>query len=190
MACTSRCFRDMFWSFTGKCVEKAVEEPDFAYAIDPLTGNHPKAGHGMRTVVGCIFALQSSKRLAQKAFHGWRGIVLMYPGYSVGTHEECSTDYHFVNHPLQFLGLGQSRSPQFLYANETRRERMAAWRINKEIATSNIPALLTFQTNTTQAERQDLWLQIACQLAYDTRESLGTPSDQPEGGGFNRGKGA
>ena len=110
----------------------------------------------------------------------------MYPGYSVGAHEECSTDYHFVKHPLEFLGLGQSRSPQFLYANETRRERMAAWRINKEIATSNIPALLTLQASMTHAERQDVWVQIACPLAYDTKESLGSPSDPPTRGGWSQ----
>ena len=54
MAGTSKRYRDLFWAFTGKCVAKTVEEPDFAYAIDPLTGNYPKEGLGMRTVVGCI----------------------------------------------------------------------------------------------------------------------------------------
>jgi hypothetical protein len=94
LGAVSKDFHLIHRSFTGRFTNNVVGFPDFTYSITPWMGNLAKTSSTIRLLVGSVLTLQAQKRSAQKAFHGWRRLTMIFPGWATGAHEECMTRHY------------------------------------------------------------------------------------------------
>ena len=103
LGAVSKAFHLIHRDFTSRWINRVVGKPDFSYSIAPWMGNLAKTCPVTRLLAGSVLLLQAQKRSAQRAFWGWRGLVMIFPGRAMGAHEDCLVTYYYVKTPMAFI---------------------------------------------------------------------------------------